>query len=49
MACKKLDNIWVVPAFSGHRSFSESQAELEFFIEGGRIISLLTRGWMLLD
>ncbi|WP_375089599.1 hypothetical protein ACDZ29_01610 [Peribacillus sp. RS7] len=43
MVYRNLDDIWAVPAFSGS-SFSLSQAKLEFYIEGGGNISLLTSG-----
>ncbi|MDM5221865.1 hypothetical protein QUF86_14180 [Peribacillus sp. NJ11] len=43
MVYQKLDDIWAVPAFSGS-SFSLSQAKLEFYIESGGNISLLTSG-----
>lgn len=41
---QKLDEIWAVPAFSGSSSFSLSKTNLEFYLEGGGNISLLTSG-----
>lgn len=43
MLYSKLDDIWAVPAFSGS-SFRLSQSKLEFYLESGGNISLLTSG-----